>query len=290
MPLPLPEPSPAIGRRALLSLGTAVLISGCAPGGSHADAGQPSGSPSGSPAPSRSPVPSSPGGTTTPVPDPDPGTPSPSGTTPGPGCPTSPDVIPKPGTLQYLPCHERDIALTIDDGPHPVWTPQVLALLARLDLRATFCMIGQNVAAHPDLVRQVLDGGHQIANHTYTHPMNLATMSPAQVDRQLQRTTEVVTRAGGAAPTLFRAPGGAWSHTILTSASAAGMRALDWSVDTRDWSRPGVAHIVDVLLTKTHPGSIILDHDGGGDRSQTVTALTAALPRLIDQGYRFVLP
>lgn len=151
-------------------------------------------------------------------------------------------------------------------------------------------MIGENIARHPHLVQRVLDGGHLIANHSYTHPMNLATMSSARVDHQLHRTTEQVTKAGGPAPTLFRAPGGTWSATILASASAAGMRALDWSVDTWDWSRPGVASIVDVLLTKTQPGSIILGHDGGGDRSQTVAALTTALPRLIDQGFRFVLP
>lgn len=259
-----PEVRPPVGRRALLTLGAAVLVSACAP-----DAGNPATT---SAATGRTPDP------------------SPTGTPAGGTCPTSPDVIPKPGTLQYLPCHDRDIALTIDDGPHPVWTPQVLGLLARLDIRATFCVIGQNVATHPDLVKRVLDGGHQIANHTYTHPMDLATMSSPLVNSQIHRTTDLVTRAGGPAPTLFRAPGGAWSVTILASASAAGMRALDWSVDTRDWARPGVAHVVDVLLTKTHPGSIILDHDGGGDRSQTVAALTTALPRLIDQGYRFVLP
>ncbi|HEY6797421.1 MAG TPA: polysaccharide deacetylase family protein [Kineosporiaceae bacterium] len=197
-----------------------------------------------------------------------------------------------PGLAPHDPCTLLDVARGLPPtGGTPVWTPQVLALLARLDVRATFCVIGQNVVAHPDLVQRVLDGGHQIANHTYTHPMNLAVMARPQVDDQLHRTTDLLTQAGhGVRPTLFRAPGGAWSRTILDSAAAAGMRALDWSVDTRDWSRPGTAHIVDVLLTRTHPGSIILDHDGGGDRSQTVAALGTALPRLLDQGYRFVLP
>lgn len=272
--MPSPEVQPPVGRRTLLTLGAAVLVSACAPGGGDPAA---TSATAGSAAPPRSSVAT---GRTS----------DPSGTAAAGTCPTSPEVIPKPGTLQYLPCHDHDIALTIDDGPHPVWTPQVLALLARHGIRATFCVIGQNVATHPDLVKQVLDGGHQIANHTYTHPMDLATMSSPLVNSQIHRTTDLVTRAGGPVPTLFRAPGGAWSATILASASAAGMRALDWSVDTRDWSRPGVAHIVDVLLTKTRPGSIILDHDGGGDRSQTVTALTTALPRLIDQGYRFVQP
>jgi peptidoglycan/xylan/chitin deacetylase (PgdA/CDA1 family) len=276
------EAAAPIARRTLLVLGAAVLVSGCAPG----DDGKPSAAPTTGARTSASPSPSSP--VVSPTSSPSPTAP---GRTTAAACPKASDVIPKPGTLQYLPCTGKDIALTIDDGPHPVWTPQVLALLAHLDIRATFCMIGENAARTPELVRRVADGGHQIADHTYTHPMNLATMSRAQVDGQVHRTAEVLTRAsGGQRPTLFRAPGGTWSPTILASCTAAGMRALDWSVDTRDWTRPGVSQIVDVLATRTHPGSIILDHDGGGNRQQTVTALGLALPRLIDEGYRFVLP
>jgi peptidoglycan/xylan/chitin deacetylase (PgdA/CDA1 family) len=89
---------------------------------------------------------------------------------------------------------------------------------------------------------------------------------------------------------IFRAPGGAWSRNIMASCAANGLRALDWSVDPRDWSKPGTNQIVEVIMTKTRPGSIILDHDGGGDRHQTVEALTIALPRLLDQGYTFVTP
>lgn len=268
-----------VGRRALLTLGAAVLVGGCAPAPPQAATAPggttptPTGSGTGpSPSPSPAPHPAATGAGTHTV------------------CPTAPDVIRKPGTLQYLPCKGKDVALTIDDGPHPVWTPQVLAVLAKLDIRATFCMIGENAARHPDLVRQVTAAGHQIADHTYTHPIKLAAMPRAQVDDQIHRTAELLTRAGGNAPTLFRAPGGSWSATILESCADAGLRPLDWSVDTRDWALPGVSRIVDILLTRTNPGSIILDHDGGGNRQQTVTALSTALPRLIDQGYRFVLP
>ena len=266
----------AVGRRALLTLGAAVLVTGCAPTGSGTSRSAPPGGGSGS-APATSAGAASAGTTS-------------AGTT-GSVCPTAADVIPKPHTEQYLPCSGKDIALTIDDGPHPVWTPQVLAVLARLDVRATFCMIGQNAARHPELVARVVDAGHQVANHTYTHPTDLAKWSRTQVDGQIGRTTDVLTQASrGQAPRLFRAPGGAWSAAILASATSAGLRPLDWSVDTRDWSRPGVSHIVDVIVTKTRPGSIILDHDGGGNREQTVTALGIALPRLLDQGYRFVMP
>jgi peptidoglycan/xylan/chitin deacetylase (PgdA/CDA1 family) len=213
--------------------------------------------------------------------------------TPVPGvCLTSPDVLSKAGNpLQYLPCEGTNIALTVDDGPHPEWTPQVLALLARYDIRATFCMIGQNAAAYPALVRRVVDGGHHVANHTFTHPLDLAALTPTRIRTEIERATEAITAgSGGVRPRLFRAPGGSWSLPVISACTAAGMRPLDWSVDPRDWSRPGVQHIVDTILTKTHPGSIILDHDGGGNREQTVHALGIALPRLLDAGYHFTQP
>jgi peptidoglycan/xylan/chitin deacetylase (PgdA/CDA1 family) len=207
-------------------------------------------------------------------------------------CPISPDVLKKPGNpLQYLPCEGTNIALTIDDGPHPEWTPKVLALLARYDIRATFCMIGQNAAAHPDLVGRVIEGGHHVANHTFTHPLDLTTLSPAQIRAEIERASDaIVAGSGGAHPRLFRAPGGSWSLPVISACTVAGMRPLDWSVDPRDWSLPGVRHIVSTILTKTHPGSIILDHDGGGNRRQTVEALGIALPRLLEAGYHFTQP
>lgn len=198
--------------------------------------------------------------------------------------------MPKPGTEQYLTCSGTEIALTIDDGPHPTWTPKVLAVLARYRIRATFCMVGANAAGHRDLVAAVADAGHQIANHTYTHPMNLPELTRARIDQQIERTTELLSAATGQQPKLFRAPGGSWSPQILAACAAAGLRPLDWSVDTVDWSRPGVRSIAEVILTKTRSGSIILDHDGGGNRAQTVEALDIALPRLLDAGYEFILP
>lgn len=87
---------------------------------------------------------------------------------------------------------------------------------------------------------------------------------------------------------LFRAPGGIWSPAVLAECRALGVRPLDWSVDPRDWSQPGVRHIVTTILTKTEPGAIILEHDGGGNRDQTVSALALVLPRLLHAGYTFV--
>jgi peptidoglycan/xylan/chitin deacetylase (PgdA/CDA1 family) len=201
-------------------------------------------------------------------------------------------LVQSPGGPQhYLPCVGTNIALTIDDGPDPEWTPKILALLARYEIPATFCMIGRHAAGNPNLVAAVAAAGHHIANHTFTHPLNLPRLTPSQISAEINRATDTITAvSGGRRPILFRAPGGNWSPTVIATCTAAGMRPLDWSVDPRDWSLPGVPHIVQTILLRTHPGSIILDHDGGGNRQQTVDALTIALPRLIDAGYHFVQP
>jgi peptidoglycan/xylan/chitin deacetylase (PgdA/CDA1 family) len=191
---------------------------------------------------------------------------------------------------QHVPCSAADVALTIDDGPDPEWTPKILALLQRLDIRATFCVVGRQAKLHPDLVAGVAGAGHLVANHTYTHRF-LAGATQERIRSEIGRATDAVTAAtGGHRPTLFRAPGGEWTGTVLAECATQGLRPLGWSVDPRDWSRPGTTAIVRTLLGKTVPGSIILEHDGGGNRAQTLQALTVALPRLLDAGFRFVQP
>ena len=190
---------------------------------------------------------------------------------------------------EHVPCHSADIALTIDDGPDPVWTPKMLALLASLGGPATFCVIGRQAKAYPGLVADVVHAGHAVANHTYTHRF-LGAAGDATVRSEIARATDAVVAAAGVRPSHFRAPGGEWSRTVLAECSAQGLRPLDWSVDPRDWSRPGTASIVKTIMTKTAPGSIILEHDGGGDRSQTLAALKIVRPQLLDQGYHFVQP
>jgi peptidoglycan-N-acetylglucosamine deacetylase len=189
----------------------------------------------------------------------------------------------------HVPCGAADVALTVDDGPDPTWTPKILALLASLDITATFCVIGRQAKAHRGLVADVVSAGHAVANHTYTHRFLLGATAE-QIHSEIARATDAVVAASGVRPTHFRAPGGEWSHAVIAECRAQGLKPLDWSVDPRDWSRPGTTSILDTILTKTTPGSIILEHDGGGDRSQTLRALTVALPRLLDRGYRFVQP
>jgi peptidoglycan/xylan/chitin deacetylase (PgdA/CDA1 family) len=179
------------------------------------------------------------------------------------------------------------VALTIDDGPHPAWTPEVLRLLARYHVPATFCLIGNQVQGHEAVARSVVDAGHQVANHTWSHPAQLSTMTPEQVQQELDRAQEKIHDTTGHTPTIFRSPGGAVSPAIFAAAARSGMVPVNWDADPRDWTRPGTPAITNRLLA-ARPGDILLCHDGGGDRSQTCAALRTVIPALQARGYRFV--
>ncbi len=191
--------------------------------------------------------------------------------------------------LYYIRDASKAIALTIDDGPDPVYTPQVLRLLRKYQVTATFSMIGRQVAACPHLAAAAAEAGHAIANHTWTHA-DLAGMPAAGVHDELALASRAIRAATGVHPRLFRAPYGAWSAEVIKLCEQMRMVPLDWSVDPRDWARPGVRSIVRNIMASTRPGSIILEHDGGGNRSQTVTALGIVLPWLLHKGYHFQTP
>jgi peptidoglycan-N-acetylglucosamine deacetylase len=181
------------------------------------------------------------------------------------------------------------VALTIDDGPSPVYTPQILRILDRYGITASFSMIGLNAAAYPGVAREVAAAGHMIVNHTWNH-YNLGFMSAGGVQDEISRATDAIHAAAGERPRMFRAPYGVWPPAVFSCCAQAGLTPLAWSVDPRDWSRPGVRSIVGTIVSDTRTGSIILEHDGGGNRSQTVAALKIWLPRLLDAGYRFTTP
>lgn len=184
----------------------------------------------------------------------------------------------------------KRVALTIDDGPDPTWTPRVLRLLAKLRIKAVFCLIGENVKRYPGLVRQIVAGGHTLCNHTMHHDLRIGRRSTATMHSDLTATTAAIVRAsGGVRPVFFRAPGGNWTSRLLAESRRDGMTPLHWSVDPRDWSRPGVSRITSVIKN-AKPGSIILCHDGGGNRSQTYAALQKALPVLKSRKLAFVIP
>jgi peptidoglycan-N-acetylglucosamine deacetylase len=181
------------------------------------------------------------------------------------------------------------VALTIDDGPSPVYTPQVLRILHQYGITASFSMIGRNAAAFPGVAREVAAPGHMIVNHTWDHH-NLGHMPAVAVQDEISRATDAIHAATGERPSMFRAPYGVWPPAVFSYCARAGLTPLAWSVDPRDWSRPGVRAIVRGIVSDTRTGSIILEHDGGGNRSQTVAALKIWLPRLLDAGYQFTTP
>jgi len=199
------------------------------------------------------------------------------------------DTGPAGEPMRYLDDGPKAIALTIDDGPSPVYTPQILRLLEKYRVTATFSMIGIEAGAYPGVAREVAAAGHLIANHTWTHP-NLQWLPPVLVADQMDRATAAIHAATGRTPDLFRAPYGAWSPFVLQRCAEVRMIPLGWSVDPRDWSRPGVPAIIANIMRNTRGGSIILEHDGGGNRTQTVAALKSVIPRLLAAGYRFRTP
>ena len=211
---------------------------------------------------------------------------APSSTPPGPPAPVSAQVI------RHLPTDDRVVALTFDDGPHPEQTPQVLALLAEHHAVATFCMVGTQARKYPELVRRVVDAGMRLCNHTVRHDEKLFRHSAPVIEQEVaEASADLRAAAGDRVPIrYFRAPGGNWTPTMERIAAGHGMRPLGWSVDPRDWTRPGVDAIVTTVEQHVRPGSVILLHDGGGKRDQTVAALGRLLPWLADQGFRLDFP
>jgi peptidoglycan-N-acetylglucosamine deacetylase len=179
------------------------------------------------------------------------------------------------------------IALTIDDGPQPEWTPKMLDLLAEYGVKATFSLIGIQVKQFPKLAERIVLAGHQLCNHTMHHPLDIGSYSKRRVDDEITEAFVRIGEATGIAPKFFRSPGGAWSQAIFHSAARHGMVPIDWDVDPRDWSLPGTAHIKKTML-KAKGGDILLCHDGGGDRSETIKALRTVIPELKRRGLAFV--
>jgi peptidoglycan/xylan/chitin deacetylase (PgdA/CDA1 family) len=179
------------------------------------------------------------------------------------------------------------VALTIDDGPDPKWTPHVLRVLAQHDVTATFSMIGVQVRRFPDLARHVVEAGHTVCNHSMHHPQPFADLTPARIKAEITGAHREIWKATGVTSRLFRAPGGSWSPTVLRTAANNGMVPLDWDIDPKDWARPGAAFIKTHLL-RARPGDILLCHDGGGDRRQTLRALKTVIPALQHRGLSFV--
>ncbi|MDA8436420.1 MAG: bifunctional polysaccharide deacetylase/glycosyltransferase family 2 protein [Actinomycetales bacterium] len=184
------------------------------------------------------------------------------------------------------------VALTFDDGPDPVWTPQILRILRENHVHATFFVVGAHAALYPGLVRQIVAEGHEIGIHTFTH-LDLATASASRIETELSLTQNVVAAATGRQTHLLRPPYSSTADAVtaaqwpsLRVATAQGYAIVLSTVDTRDWATPGVARIVASGTPPAGEGALVLMHDGGGDRAQTVAALPTLIQDLRARGDR----
>ncbi|MFD7389788.1 polysaccharide deacetylase family protein [Streptomyces sp. NPDC059852] len=208
--------------------------------------------------------------------------------------PAAADRAPQPVAVTIAHASEkgsRGVNITIDDGPDPNWTPQVLDVLREHGVKATFCMVGTQAEAYPDLVKRVVAEGHRLCDHSVSHDTAMDKNSQSYQSRQILDAERMITEAsGGVRPMYYRAPGGAFTPYSRKLAASRGMRPLGWNVDTKDFERPGADAIVATVQRELANGPTLLFHDAGGDRSQTVEALRRVLPWLAAQGYTCGFP
>ncbi|MEU4243215.1 polysaccharide deacetylase family protein [Actinoplanes sp. NPDC026619] len=187
----------------------------------------------------------------------------------------------------------KGVALTFDDGPDPAQTPKILKLLAQNHIHATFCLVGQNVQKHPELVRQIVAGGHTLCNHTWNHNLKLGKQPAAQIKADLARTNAAIRKAvPNAQIRFFRAPGGNFTPGVVAVAKQLGMTSLYWKVDPRDWDHPKGetaaqhrARVIAQVEKRTHAGSIVLSHDYA--QPDTIAAYRTLIPWL-KKRYRLI--
>ncbi|KHE68074.1 polysaccharide deacetylase family protein [Halobacillus sp. BBL2006] len=188
-----------------------------------------------------------------------------------------------------IPTSRKVVAITFDDGPSSEYTPRILSLLDKYKAKATFFVVGSRVVENPEIVKNIVSSGHELANHTYSHP-NFNGLPPEKMKEEMDKTYQSIKEIAHTRPKLFRPPGGYYNDPIVETANDQGYTVVLWSwhQDTFDWRNPGVNSIVNKVLRKTRNGDIILFHDFGGDRTQTIQALEQILPELKKRGYEFI--
>jgi peptidoglycan/xylan/chitin deacetylase (PgdA/CDA1 family) len=178
---------------------------------------------------------------------------------------------------------------------------QTMPILNRLranGVKATFCLIGANVRERPDLVQAIVRDGHTLCNHTWLHDLQLGQRSVEEIRSDMERTNDEIRKAvPGVAIKYFRHPGGAWTPAAVQVAQELGMTSIDWDVDPFDWDTAAypagptmINHIIDAVKQGVQPGSIVLNHDGGGDRTSTLAAYETLLPYLIQERHLRLVP
>jgi len=204
-----------------------------------------------------------------------------------------PVIDARAGATQSLSVPDHRLVLTFDDGPDPEWTPKVLDVLKKHDAHAVFFVTGTMASRYPDLVKRMVDEGHEIGLHTFNHP-DLALQSTKRIDWELSQNQLAITGAAGIRTSLFRPPYSSFSAAMDNESwpvteyiGSRGYLTVVNNTDSEDWKRPGVAEIIRRATPHGGKGAIVLMHDSGGDRSQTVAALDTFLPDLKAKGYEF---
>ena len=196
-----------------------------------------------------------------------------------------------PGVVYYNgPASEKQVALTFDDGPDMRYTPQILDILKKYHVKATFFVLGFRAKTHPDMVRRMVREGHAIGNHSWNH-LDHVGLTPDKVRDQVVRADKVLYPLVGYHPDLFRPPYGKADPDTIRILSSMGYKVIDWSVDTRDWAGTPVPTMMSVIRKEVRPGGIILEHCAGNanvDLSNTVEALPQVIQYLRGQGYQLV--
>ena len=195
--------------------------------------------------------------------------------------------VPQKSNYGYSSVHVDGpyIAMTFDDGPDPKLTPKLLDLLKARGIKVTFFVVGQNAAEYPEILKRAVAEGHEVANHSWSHP-NFGKMSEAGVTNELQKTQDAITQATGVKPKLLRPPYGSITKSERQWIPARfGYKIILWDVDPLDWKYRNAARVEKEILRQTHQGSIILSHD---IHASTVEAMPATLDALAAKGYKFV--
>lgn len=183
----------------------------------------------------------------------------------------------------------KQIAITFDDGPSEKYTPEILDILREYNVKATFFVVGKNAESFPEIVKSEYNDGHEIGNHTYSHPQ-MKAITTNQADEEIKKTQEIIEKIIGKPPKLFRPPGGYLNNSIVDKITSNGCKTVLWSwrQDTRDWESPPVEKIVNTVLSNLKDGDIILFHDYNSHKSPTPEALKIIIPKLKERGYEFV--
>lgn len=182
---------------------------------------------------------------------------------------------------------EKKIALTFDDGPHPRNTPEILKILDKYGVKATFFVIGINAKNYPEALSMVIDGGHEIGNHTYSHQV-LKNLSKDAISKEIIDTEMEISKQNEFTTTLIRPPCGFYDENLVGLANENNYKVVLWSIDTHDWAHASVESIVTSINNKVKGGDIILFHDYISGENNTPKALQVIIPKLLSQGYKFV--